>query len=199
MSKLAVGRALLAVVLAAPTTVLAHPGFGGAHDLLHGFAHPIGGLDHVLAMVAVGFVAARLGGRALWVVPGAFLVAMAFGGAMGMAGLAMPSPELFVALSVITLGAVIASGLRLSVAVLSAAVAVFAIFHGFVHGVESDATRSGIAYGVGFVGGTASLHLAGIALGRMSEGAAWRQYVARTVGGAVAIAGVAMLAGVLVL
>jgi len=196
MCKPALLRALLGVVVAAPATVLAHPGLGGAHDTLHGFLHPIGGLDHVLAMVAVGFVAARLGGRALWAIPGAFLVAMALGGAIGMAGLAMPSPELFIALSVVTLGMVIASGIRLSVAVLAAAVAVFAVFHGFVHGLESDGVRSGIAYGVGFVCGTALLHVTGIALGRMveSERAAWTQYVARAGGCGIAIAGVAMLA-----
>ncbi|HKE40444.1 MAG TPA: HupE/UreJ family protein [Casimicrobiaceae bacterium] len=189
-------RALIGIVVAAPTTVLAHPGFGDAHDALHGFLHPIGGLDHVLAMVAVGFVAARLGGRALWAVPGAFLVAMALGGVIGMAGLAMPSPEVFIALSVVTLGVVIASGVRLSVAVLAGAVAFFAVFHGFVHGLESNDVHSGIAYGVGFVCGTALLHLVGIGVGRtvQGEGLARRQYVARAGGAAVALAGVAMLA-----
>jgi len=197
MRNLALVRAFLGVVVAAPTAVLAHPGIGDAHDLFHGFVHPMGGLDHMLAMVAVGFIAAQFGGRALWALPGAFLVAMALGGAIGMAGLAMPSPEFFIAFSVVALGAFIAGGIRLPGAVLGCAVAAFGVFHGCSHGLEVGDAHSGVAFGLGFLAASGLLHLAGMGLGLMLEraGASQSQRFVQAGGSVMALAGVVLLAG----
>ncbi len=142
-------------------TAQAHPG-GAAHDLLHGFLHPIGGLDHVLAMVAVGVLAAQLGGRALWLVPAAFIAMMTMGAAAGMAGLGLPGVELGVAASVVVLGSAIALSLGLPMGVAAALAGVFAQFHGVAHGLEMPPTVAGLGYAAGFVAATAVLHMIGI-------------------------------------
>jgi len=177
-----------------PGVALAHPGHGDAGFAL-GFLHPTSGLDHVLTMVGVGLYAALLGGRALWRVPASFVAMMAVGGALGMAGIALPYTEAAIALSVIVLGLAVA--LRLSVPTLAAMalVGAFAVFHGHAHGVEMPQAASGYAFAAGFVLATALLHGAGIALGlaagRLADRGGWR--AAQLAGGAMALAGVALL------
>jgi urease accessory protein len=191
--------AAAAALLAAMSSVaLAHPGHGDAGGLAHGFLHPLGGLDHVLAMVAVGLFAAHLGGRALWLVPATFVAVMALGGALGMAGTGLPFVETGIALSVVVLGLAVA--LRISVPTLAAMALVgfFAIFHGYAHGAEMPVDASGASYAAGFLAATALLHGAGIALGiavaRLGEFAGRRSV--QVAGGAMALAGVAILVGV---
>lgn len=189
-------RVLVAAAAAVPTAVFAHAGHAGAPDAWHGFMHPIGGLDHVLAMVAVGVIAARLGGRALWAVPLSFVGAMAAAAFVGMAGLTLPGLEASIALSVIVLGAVISLHVKPSVTVAAAMVAAFAIFHGYSHGLEMHGTRSGVAFGLGFIAATTLLHLTGIGLGlvlgrtEVSRG----EQMARAGGGALALAGTVLFA-----
>jgi urease accessory protein len=130
-----------AVVLT-PSLALAHPGHGDGLGLAHGVMHPLSGLDHVLAMVAVGVVAAQLGGRAIWALPLAFIGMMAVGGALGMAGFAIPYVEGGIALSIVALGAAIALNLRLPVVAAAAAVGLFAIFHGHAHGASPTRSAS---------------------------------------------------------
>src|SRR5262245_64618792 len=121
-------RLLLTAVFAlVPTLAFAHTGVGEAHDALHGFVHPIGGLDHVLAMVAVGIFATQLGGRAIWLVPASFILAMILGGATGMTGIHLPPVETLIAVSVVALGAVICLKIALPVAGAGALGAVRAI------------------------------------------------------------------------
>ena len=156
--------AALALTLV-PTAALAHPGLADAHGFAQGFAHPLGGLDHLLAMVAVGIFAWQLGGRALWLVPGAFLLAMAAGGALAMEGVALPLVEFGIAASVVVLGAIVALGVRAPLAVAMALVGLFAVFHGSAHATEMPLGVAGVAYGAGFLLATALLHAAGIALG----------------------------------
>src|SRR6516225_12365862 len=151
-----------ATAVAAPTIAFAHPGVGQVHDLAHGFAHPFTGLDHVIAMLAVGVFAAQLGGRALWLVPGTFVAVMAAAGMAGMLGVTIPYVETGIALSVLALGAAIAFAIRVPVAVAMALVGFFAIFHGHAHGTEMPASASGILFGLGFVLATAALHAIGI-------------------------------------
>ncbi len=192
-------RAVLAASLVLlPTLALAHPGAAGhSHDLASGFLHPIGGLDHVLAMVAVGLFAAQLGGRALWLVPASFVAMMAVAGVAGMSGIALPSTQTGIALSVIVLGGAIALRLAMPVAVAMALVGFFAMFHGYAHGTETPETASGLLYGAGFVAATAMLHGLGVgiglAVGRLDTDYA-RQLV-RIAGCAAAVIGVALLAG----
>jgi urease accessory protein len=178
------------------TPALAHTGIGDTTGLARGFSHPVGGVDHVLAMVAVGLLAALMGGRALWLVPISFVGMMALGGAVGMAGIGIPFVEIGIGLSVVVLGAAVALRAEMPVVAAMALVGLFAIFHGHAHGAEIPDTVSGFEYGIGFVLAAALLHVAGIglglAIGRMSANRAAR--VAQLTGGGMAVAGVVLLA-----
>ena len=180
-----------------PQLAFAHTGAGDVHGFTHGFAHPLGGLDHLLAMVTVGIFAYQLGGRALWAVPATFVALMAVGGALGISGIDVPFVELGIALSVVVLGAAVAFGVKAPLAAAMAIVGFFALFHGHAHGAEMPADASGLAYGLGFMSATALLHLAGLglgmAIGRFGE--AHGEKFVRGAGAAVAVAGVGLLAG----
>src|ERR1044072_6065311 len=183
------------ILLASASPAFAHIGHG-ASGFVHGFSHPVGGLCHVLAMVAVGLYAAMLGGRTLWLVPAAFLGAMAIGGALGMIGYALPYTETGIAVSVIVLGLALAFRVSLPTLAAMALAGVFAIFHGHAHGAEMPQSISGYEYAAGFLLATALLHGIGIAIGltagRLTERSGWR--VAQAAGGAMTLAGVLLLA-----
>jgi urease accessory protein len=197
MSRLA--RAALATALTlVPGLAFAHVGAGDTHGFAHGFMHPIGGLDHVLAMVGVGLFASRLGGRALWLVPLAFVAMMGVGGAVGMAGIGLPYVEIGIAASVIVLGLAVALQLGMPLAAAMAAVGLFAVFHGHAHGAEMPADAAGLSYGAGFIVATALLHGAGLALGVTLSRLATTpvsKIALRLGGGAMALAGVGLLSG----
>ena len=178
------------ILLASVGPAFAHTGHG-ASSFLQGFAHPLGGLDHVLAMVAVGLYAAMFGGRALWLVPAAFLGAMALGGALGVAGYGLPYTEIGIAVSVIVLGLAIAFRISLPALAAMALAGVFAIFHGHAHGAEMPQTISGYEYAAGFLLATALLHGAGIAFGVVGAKSQWR--VAQAAGAAMALTGLVLL------
>ncbi len=167
----------------------------GAHgaSFTQGFLHPFGGIDHLLAMVAVGLWAAQRGGRALWAVPGAFVAMMAIGGIAGAFGVTLPLVELGIALSLIVLGVAVALSIRLPIAAAAALVGLFALFHGHAHGSELPETASALAYGLGFVAATAALHGFGIALGVLLRRDAGRLLV-RLGGAGVAATGLALAA-----
>ncbi|MEX0809340.1 MAG: HupE/UreJ family protein [Dongiaceae bacterium] len=192
---------IAAVLFAATysTGALAHTGAGATTGFAYGFGHPIGGLDHVLAMVAVGLFAWLLKGKALWLVPAAFVFMMAVGGIVGVSGIPVPMVELGIALSVVAIGGLIALGKSIPVAAAMAVVGVFAIFHGHAHGAEMPETASGLAYGLGFMLATALLHsagiLAGFGLGKLGDASGGK--LARASGAAMSVAGLAILAGVL--
>jgi urease accessory protein len=186
--------AAAAAFLVLSGAALAHTGVGATSGFAHGFVHPIGGLDHVLAMVAVGLYAALLGGRALWLVPATFVGMMAVGGALGMAGLMLPYTEIGIALSVIALGLAIALRVGLPTLIAMVLTGLFAILHGHAHGAEMPAA-SGLTYAAGFLLATALLHGVGIALGLGAEALSARggRRAVRASGGAMALAGVAIL------
>jgi urease accessory protein len=191
--------AAAAVLLSLSGTALAHTGHGDTSGFVHGFGHPLGGVDHVLAMVAIGLYATFLGGRALWLVPATFVVVMALAGAFTAAGYIVPHAEAGIALSVIVLGLAVA--LRVSLPVLAAIMlaGVFAIFHGHAHGAEMPSDVSGLAYAAGFMLATALLHGVGIAVGilagELAESGGRR--VVQASGGAMALAGIGIFAGIL--
>jgi urease accessory protein len=187
------------VAFLAPTAALAHTGVGDTSGFMHGFMHPLGGLDHQLAMILVGIFAYQLGGRALWLVPLTFVAVMAFGGFLGIAGIPVPFIELGIALSVIVLGAIVAFGVKLPVAAAMGIVGLFAIFHGHAHGSEMPMDASGLEYGLGFMLATASLHAAGIGIGFMiGMTTKWLgNNVYRVAGGLASVAGVGILLGVI--
>ncbi len=197
MNRIALRLAAASLALVAvPTIALAHPGHEGTPGFIHGFIHPLGGLDHILAMVAVGLFAARLGGRALWLVPASFVVTMAVAGVAGMTGFGLPYVEAGIALSILVLGAAIALEMTMPVAAAMGLVAFFAIFHGHAHGAEMPETMSGLAYGAGFVAATAALHALGIGLGLfIGRTGETSRRILQIGGSAAALAGVALLAG----
>jgi len=181
-----------------PSIASAHTDISDTAGFFHGFEHPVGGLDHVLAMVLVGIVAWQVGGRALYPVPATFVLLMAIGGGVGMAGMDVPFVELGIALSVIVLGLAVAFRFKAPVLAMVPLVGLFAIFHGHAHGAEMPENAAGLAYGLGFMFATALLHLAGVGLGFVfaktdEKDAAF----VRIGGGATALAGFAILAGAL--
>ena len=189
---------LLTVLFSLPTTAFAHTGVGDTAGVAHGFMHPLGGADHVLAMVAVGVLAARWGGRALWLLPASFLAAMAAGGALGMAGASVPFVEVGIGASVVVLGLLVAFNARMPIVAACVLVGAFAVAHGFAHGAEMPTTGSGLAYGVGFVAATAVLHATGIAAGlAVGQLGGLQRRVAQVAGAAMSLAGVAILSGAL--
>jgi urease accessory protein len=194
----AIPTTLAAAFVFVPTVALAHAGHGDASGLTHGFTHPITGIDHVVAMVAVGVLAARLGGRALWLVPSSFVGVMALGGALSMAGILLPLAEVGVALSVVVLGLAIAVPFRQTLAAVALA-GLFALFHGQVHGTEIPGAASALYYMVGFIGATILLHATGIGLGLLFslETGKLGHRVMQAGGGAMALFGATILVGVL--
>lgn len=185
--------ALALPALLLPQAALAHAGHGEAAGLAHGFLHPLGGADHVLAMVAVGLLAALRGGRALWALPAAFLALMAAGAGLGLAGIPLPLAETGIALSIVAFGLAAVFGLGLPVSALAALVGGFALFHGYAHGAEMPEAASGLVYGLGFLAGTALLHAAGLGLGLIAAQSG-RTRLAPVLGGAVAASGLMLLA-----
>lgn len=157
-------RLATAFLALAPAVASAHPGHESI-GLVHGFMHPLGGFDHIIAMVAVGLLAAQLGGRALWLVPASFVAAMSVAGFAASTGVALPYVETGIAVSVVVLGAVALFGVAMPVAAAMGLAGFFAVFHGYAHGLEMPETVSGFAYGAGFVAATAMLHGVGIGLG----------------------------------
>ena len=190
-------RTLLSLLLIAlPTAAFAHTGHGDTSGFLHGFMHPIGGLDHVLAMVAVGIFAFVLGGRALVLVPLSFVGMMAVGFMLGVGGVNVPFVEVGIALSAIVIGGVASLGRPMPVVAAMGLVGVFAIFHGHAHGAEMPA-GGGFEYALGFLAATVLLHAAGItgALGVAKIVGKHGKLVVQIAGGAFALGGVGVLAG----
>jgi urease accessory protein len=188
-----VTRVAFAFALATlPAIAAAHQESGQAAGFLSGLAHPISGIDHVLAMVAVGLWGAVLGHPAVWVLPVAFPVVMAFGGLMGLLGVPLPAVEIGIAVSAIVLGAMVLAELRPPLAVAAIIVAFFAVFHGHAHGRELPEGASALLYSLGFVVATGLLHAAGILLGVARRWPDGRQVI-RVAGGGIALAGLFFL------
>ncbi len=174
------------------STALAHTGLEHAVSFASGFAHPWSGLDHMLAMVAVGLWAGANGGRALWAWPVAFVSVMLVGGALGIAGVALPMVEPGILASVIVLGLLVLAAIRLPVAIGAALVALFALLHGHAHGAELPAEAAAASYAAGFAMATALLHGIGLGVAHLATGARGA-LVVRGAGALVAAAGVALV------
>ena len=183
----------LAILALMPSIALAHVEGGAlAGGFASGFAHPLLGLDHVVAMVAVGLWGAFLGVPAIWLLPIVFPLVMAVGGVLGIAGVPIPSVEVGIALSAVVLGLMVAAALRAPIWLAAVIVGAFAIFHGYAHGVELPSGANAVGYSAGFVLATGMLHLAGIALGLITR---WQSgiWVVRAAGAAISVAGLVFL------
>ena len=171
-------------------TVSAHTFGAEGAGFAEGLVHPFIGMDHLLAMIAVGIWAVQLGGRALWQIPLAFVSVMAGGAGLAQLGFSLPLAETMIAASVLALGLMVAGSVRVSASVSVMAVSVFALFHGFAHGLEMPQAGAPLAYASGFLLATACLHLIGIALGVSLNRI---QALSRLGGVAIAVSGMYLL------
>ena len=193
MRFVAIAATLLAITASTAQAHTGHPLDGAGAGVLH----PLTGLDHLLAMLGVGVWAAHIGAtgerRATWLVPASFVVVMALGAVAGLSGMKLPLAEAGIVGSVVLLGLLIAATPRLALWMPVSVVALFAFCHGFAHGAEMPASSSALAYGAGFVAATVGLHVAGIGLGLLARRLSGAAGV-RVVGGAMALAGIALAA-----
>lgn len=187
-----IGSAVLVLMASVPAS--AHTGAGVVGGFASGFQHPITGLDHLVAMVGVGLWGAFLGRPAIWLLPVVFPLVMAFGGALGIAGVPLPGVEVGIALSAVAIGACVALALRPPLWMAALVVGAFAIFHGHAHGTELPNAANPVAYAAGFVIATGLLHLCGIGIGLLA-GHSTGRYAVRAGGGLIAAIGLAFLTG----
>jgi urease accessory protein len=182
----------IAALMAIPVPAAAHTNPGVASGFLSGVTHPLTGIDHVLAMVAVGIWGTQLGRPAIWLLPISFPVVMALGGVLGIRGIPIPGVEIGIAASALFLGLMIVLSARVPIAIAAALVGSFAIFHGYAHGKELPVAADPLAFGVGFVLITGLLHIAGIGIGVMGR---WPNglRVLRGIGAGICLAGVYLL------
>jgi len=174
-----------ALLCAGPAT--AH-GFTGS-----GLLHPLTGPDHMLAMIAVGVWSAQLGGRALWTVPSAFVVAMATGWAAATGGLPLPGTEVLIAVSVILLGLAVALARPMGWPLAALATLAFGLSHGYAHGGEMPAAASPMLYAGGFLVTTIGLHIFGLAGGALILQEAKGRAILRVLGAGASVAGLYFL------
>jgi urease accessory protein len=181
-----------ALVMLSPSYALAHVERAQTTGLIAGLQHPWSGLDHVLAMIAVGVWGAQLGNPALWLLPVTFPLVMAMGAMLGLLGVPLPGVEIGIAVSAILLGAMVAGEVHPQLLLAALLVGFFAIFHGHAHGTELPAGQSGLLYSMGFVIATGSLHAIGIALGLIHR---WPvgKLALRGAGALIAVMGVTFL------
>jgi urease accessory protein len=170
----------------------AHIRKGEASGFLSGVRHPISGLDHVLAMIAVGLWGAQLGAPAIWVLPVAFPMVMALGGMMGLLGIPLPGTEYGIAASMILLGGVVLFELKPPLWAAAVLVSFFAIFHGHAHGTELPPGQDGLLYSLGFVCATGCLHGIGVSIGLVHRWT-WGQMFLRLSGGFISAMGMYFL------
>jgi urease accessory protein len=185
---------VVATVVALSTLAFAHTAPGQAHGFVTGFLHPLSGLDHILAMVAVGIWGAQLKRPAIWLLPVVFPLVMSFGGVLGIRGVPLPGIEIGVAASAVVLGIVISFELRPPLWVAGLIVSAFAVFHGHAHGTELPKAASPLTYALGFVLATGLLHVSGILIGLLDLLPAGGKLL-RAAGVFISAAGLVLLAG----
>ena len=190
---------LMALLFAAiPGGAYAHEGTNlGLGGFLSGIVHPVLGYDHLLAMLSVGIISAQIGGRAIWTVPATFVTVMALGGVLGLINIGLTATELGIAVSLVILGLVIAAERRIPILAVMIGVGFFAIFHGYAHGAEMPDTAEPFLYALGFLVGTALIHIAGVVIGDISRHYERGKIVLRVGGALIALVGLLFIFGVL--
>ena len=183
--------AIVTLFALAPVPALAHAEMGALGGFQSGFVHPIIGVDHLIAMLAVGIWGAQMGGRSVWTLPVTFPLIMAVGAIIGMTGLDLPIVELGIALSVVVLGLVIAFAWRAPEWAALLLIAIFAIFHGYAHGAELPSAVDPASYAVGFVVATGLIHVVGIGVG-LALNRPWKGRLSQVLGGVIALTGITL-------
>lgn len=158
----------LLLLLLVPDLTEAHT-FKGETGFASGVFHPVLGFDHLLAMLSVGIISAQIGGRSIWTVPLMFVTVMGLGGFLGMQNIPLPGVEYGIACSVLILGLAVARGKKIHPLLAHLGVAFFAVFHGHAHGAEMPEMASPLIFSLGFLLGTAIIHLAGVSVGLVSR------------------------------
>lgn len=159
-------RSLMTVMLIVAMQPLgAHTTGGALGGLGSGLGHPFIGGDHLLAMLAVGIWAYQLGGSAMWKIPLVFVLTLLVGANVGLAGISLPYVEPMIAASVMVFGLLLVIKSRLMPGLAGLLVALFALFHGYAHGIEMPMAASPLAYITGFGLATIGLHALGVMLG----------------------------------
>ncbi|SFP23278.1 urease accessory protein [Mesorhizobium sp. NFR06] len=181
-----------AMAVLMPSLAFAHSGGFHVHGFLSGLQHPLAGMDHLLAMLSVGIIAARTGGRAVILVPACFVAAMVAGAMLGIAGIGLPSLESGIALSLVAFGAMVALARPMPFAFAASLATLFGLFHGNAHGLEIPETVDGMAYAIGFLAITSALHATGMLVALRSRPAA-----VRAAGFGTSLVGVALVAQLL--
>lgn len=191
--------ALLLFLLVLPTIAYAHDETTVARfgSFIAGLTHPILGLDHLLAMLSVGIISAQIGGKAIWQVPTTFVAVMAIGGTLGLLGVGLTAIEFGIALSVLALGVAIFMEKGIPIAVVMVAVGLFAIFHGYAHGAEMPSLAQPVRYALGFLTGTAVIHITGVLIGDIPSHYKSGPIILRSLGAVIAVCGILFLVGVL--
>lgn len=175
----------VATLLIFPSFAFAHEvGVGG--DFISGFNHPVLGFDHLLAMLSVGILSAQIGGKAIWNVPITFVIVMLFGGILGVYRVDLVSVELGIVCSILALGIAIAASKKLPYFIAMMFVGFFAIFHGHAHGTEMPSLAEPVLYALGFVVGTAIIHIAGVMIGLLAKKFKDGQQLLRYLGASIA-------------
>ena len=179
--------------------IILSPGMAEAHVLqgdggfLSGLTHPVLGFDHFLAMLSVGILSAQMGGRAIWAVPTTFVSVMAIGAFVGVKNIGIPGVEYGIALSVLILGFSLAMERKLLPVWAMLGVGFFAIFHGHAHGTEMPKIVTPVVYALGFLLGTAGIHICGVLVGIISNRTAKGTEILRFVGAGISGVGVHIL------
>jgi urease accessory protein len=194
LSRFLLAACIFAAIVQFPETAFAHTEGHNVSGFFSGLSHPIGGWDHILAMVAVGLWGALLGPPALWILPIAFPIAMAAGGMLGLLGIPLPWVEIGIAVSSIVLGFLILGNMQLNLAIEIPLVMIFALFHGHAHGTELSPGADAVLYSLGFVIATGLLHALGIGIGSIDKLPQGR-FAVRALGGGVLLGGVYFLLG----
>jgi urease accessory protein len=185
---------LLLLLAMMPSEALAHIVKGEAIGFVSGFEHPISGLDHIIAMVAVGLWGAQLGAPAIWLLPVTFPMVMAFGGFLGLIGVPLPGSEIAIALSGVCLGTAVLTEFRPPLWVAAVLVGIFGLFHGYAHGAELPPGQNALLYSIGFILATGLLHATGITIGLIHRWP-WGQWALRGAGAVVMCGGMFFLWG----
>jgi urease accessory protein len=180
------------LVVLLPLAAHAHVNAGDTIGFWHGLQHPIGGLDHILAMLAVGLWAAQIGGHTLWAVPLTFVSVMAIGGVLGIVGTPVPFVEQGIIASDLILGGLVLLATRLPLAVSMGIVGLLAIFHGYAHGAEMPKESSALLYAAGFVLSTAMIHLSGVGIALVIK-KLLKEKMVRIAGGGILLGGIYIL------